>query len=154
MAAAQKRSRSDEFPRWEILGFEVAGIDRIELVEERQVGARDLHIHEVVHRHSRLGQSSLQTIKHELDFIFDFRRGLPGFRVQTNPPSQIQSITGKNAVAEGRLYRLLGRIEYFARGLRHGLRKCPAHAENSCKYECYEQKTKSAIHALPPFEFF
>jgi hypothetical protein len=34
MAAAQERCRSDEFPRWQVLGREVAFVNRIEFVEE------------------------------------------------------------------------------------------------------------------------
>jgi len=45
MAAAQERCRSDEFPRRKVLGREVALVNRIEFVEERQVRASDLHVH-------------------------------------------------------------------------------------------------------------
>src|SRR5277367_305375 len=152
MAAAQKRCCANEFPRWVVLGLEVAHVDGIKFVEQRQISAGNLDIHQIVHRHSCLSQSPLQAVEHQLDFIFDFRWRLSGFWVQPDSSGQVQGIPSQYPVAERRLYRLLRRIKNLAHSLRRGLRKCPTHTENSCKYECYGQKSRSAIHALPPFE--
>src|SRR5580698_8966576 len=72
--ATQKSGRSDKLARRQILGGEIALINGIEFVKERQIRAGNLHIHQVVHRHARLRQSPLQTIEHELDLILDFLR--------------------------------------------------------------------------------
>ena len=52
--ATQQRCGSNKLPRRKILGREVALINRVEFVEEAQVRARNLHVHQVVHRHSGL----------------------------------------------------------------------------------------------------
>ena len=151
MAAAQERACSDEFPCRIVFRGEVAFVDGVELVEEGQVGAGDLHVDEVVHGHAGLGQRAFQAIEHELDLILDFRRRLAGFRIEADSAGQVERIAGENSVAERGVNRFCGRIEHFSRGLRCGLRKCAVHAEDSCNDKSDDQKTESAIHAKPPF---
>src|SRR5580698_1416365 len=131
VAAAQKSGRSDKLARRQILSSEIALINRIELVEQRQIRARNLYVHQIVHRHARLGQSAFQAIEHELDLILDCRRRLARLWIQPDSSSQIKCVSGKYAVAEWGLHRFLRCIERFARALRHGLRKYSGNAENS-----------------------
>src|SRR5580704_9128816 len=54
MPPTKQRGRTNEFASGQILRCEITPIRRIELVVQRQIGAGDLHIDEIVHAHSRL----------------------------------------------------------------------------------------------------
>src|SRR6266852_6445012 len=100
---AQQRPRAHKLARRKILGCEIAAVNRIERIEERQVRARKLHIYQVVHSHARLCHHRFLPVQQILNLILDFLRRLSGFRIQPEPPRQVQRIPGKDSVAERKL---------------------------------------------------
>src|SRR5437763_14949331 len=63
MPTDQKGPRANKLARGVILSREVARVNRIEFLEERQVRACNLHVHQVVHGHPRLRQHFLFPIQ-------------------------------------------------------------------------------------------
>src|ERR1700726_4381135 len=59
MAAAEKCGCADELARGQVLDLEIRPIDTVKFVEEGEVGAGNLHIHQDVHSHIRLRQGGL-----------------------------------------------------------------------------------------------
>ncbi len=131
VTAAKERSGSDEFAGRQILGGEVAFVDGIELVEEREVSASDLDVDEVVHGHASLCESALEAVEHQFNFFVNLGGRLSGFRIETDSAGQIESVAGEDAVAERRLNGFLGRVERFAGGLGRGLRKRTTYADDA-----------------------
>src|SRR5215813_13877214 len=99
MRAAQQSPRSDESSRRKIL-LEIASINWVEFVVERNVGAEDLHSDQVVHSHSSLGQYVLNPVDHQPSLLFDIARNLVGLRVSAQPSGQIERVADHHAVAE------------------------------------------------------
>jgi len=114
MPADQDRSRTDEFARGIIFRREVTRINGIELLKQRQIRARDLHVHQIIHRHSRLSQDFFVPIKQEFDFVFYLLGNFARLRINPNSSCQIQCVSGKNSVAEWRLHWATSKFNHFA----------------------------------------
>src|SRR5437016_14559479 len=66
MSAAEKRSGPNKGPRGILLG-EIRFVYRIKFLEERQIGAGNLQVNKIVHRHSGLCQDVFFPIEQHLD---------------------------------------------------------------------------------------
>src|SRR4029077_17319656 len=85
MAATQQRGCSNELARGQVLGGEVGAVDSVELIEEREVRAGDLHVDQIVHGHASLLEGGLDLVEQNLDFVVDFGRRLARL-VQADAP--------------------------------------------------------------------
>src|SRR6267378_3189287 len=143
---AQQRPRAHKLARWKILGRKIASVNRIERIEERQVRARNLHIHQVVHGHARLRQHRFLSVQQILNLILDFLRRLSSFRIQSEPPRQVQRIPRKDSVAERKLRAQLPQLDSLSRCLRRSFRKRSVHCKNSRHRQSHHQKSCATIH--------
>src|SRR5882724_9145036 len=143
---AQQRPRAHKLARWKILGREVAPVNRIECIEERQVRARNLYIHQVVHGHAGLRQYGLLPVQQILNLILDFLRRLSSFRIQSEPPRQVQRIPRKDSVAERKLRAQLPQPDHLPRCLRGSFRKRSVHCKNSRHRQSHHQNSCATIH--------
>jgi hypothetical protein len=145
--ADEQRTRADELSRRIVLR-KIRLVNRVELAEQAQVRAGHLHVDQVVHGHARLRQNFLFAVEQILDFVFDLFRNFAGFRIDANSPGQIQRVSGKNAVAERRLYRPAGELDHFPRSLfRSGSGKSALHrGQNSSRHQNYKTQCHPAIH--------
>src|SRR5216683_2588259 len=150
MAAAQERSRSDEFPRRQIFGREVALVDRIKLFEQRQISAGDLHVHQVIHGHPGLRQHFFVAIQQQLDFVFNLFRRFSRLRIQPDAPCKVQCVPRENRVAERCLHGFLRKVDRFSRRLYGYLRKSSLQGKNSSHRQDHHQETDATIHGCPP----
>src|SRR5437868_4062390 len=71
VSAAEKRSCPNKGARGILLG-EIGFVYRIKFLEERQIGAGNLHVNKIVHRHSGLCEDVFFPIEQNLDFVLDF----------------------------------------------------------------------------------
>src|SRR5260370_9234873 len=134
MPTPQQRSRSEEFPRWQVFSREVALVNGIELLEERQVRACNLYVHQVVHGHPGLRQDRLLPVQQVLYLVFNLLRRFPRPRIQPDPASEIESIPRQNRVAEGQLRGLILEIDCFSRGLYRDLSKSSDYGKYSSRH--------------------
>src|SRR5258708_3888359 len=88
----QERPRSDEFARGIILGREVARVNGIEFLEQRQIRARNLHVHQIIHGHPRLSQDFFFAIQQHFGFVFYLFWNFARLRINPNPPRKVQRI--------------------------------------------------------------
>src|SRR5438552_19023003 len=117
MAAAQDSRGANKLARRELLR-EVGLVDGVELVEERQVGAGNLYINEIVHRHAGLRQNVFLTVKQQLDLVLDFLRRL-SILVEPDSARQVESIPRQNRIAEWSRDCFARQVDRLARALRH-----------------------------------
>src|SRR6267378_3964706 len=148
----KERPRTDEFARGIIFRREVARVNGIELLEQRQIRARDLHVHQIIHRHSRLSQDFFFAIEQHFDFVFYFFWNFARLRINADSSRQVECVARKNRVAEWRLHGAACEFDHFECRLRRRLRKRPAYRKNSCHRQNHHEETDATIHELPPFE--
>src|SRR6266446_905430 len=150
MAAAQERSRSDEFPRRQIFGREVALVDRIKLFEQRQISAGDLHVHQVIHGHSGLRQLFFFNVPQHTDIYTLSPRRFSRLWIQPDAPCKVQRVPRENRVAERCLRGFLRKVDRFSRRLYGHLRKSSLQGKNSSHRQDHHQETDATIHGCPP----
>src|ERR1700730_1787536 len=144
MATAQQRGYADELARGQVLGREVGSIGSVEFVVERQVGAGDLNIDEVIHGHPGLLESGLDLVEQNLDFVGDFGGGLARF-IQADASCEGKRGAGQNAVTERQLRIGIGKVDGAAAWLRRGLGESAANREEPSCGKQKECKTCSSI---------
>src|SRR6202521_5449927 len=152
MSAPQERSGADEFPRRQVLGREVALVNRIEFFEKRQVRACNLDVHQVVHGHPGLRQHRLLPVQQVLDLVLNLLRRFSRLRIQAEPPRQIECVSRQDRVAERQLCGLIRKVDRLLGGLYRNLRKRATYGKNSTYRQNYREETDATIHTLPPFE--
>src|ERR1700676_916595 len=143
--AAKPRPCTDKRARGKILA-EVGLVDGIELLEQGEVGAEHLNVHDIVHGHSSLRERAFHAVEHELCFVVNFGRRLAGFRIESDSSGEVQRVCSQNAVAVRRLYDFLGCIEAFSRGLRGRLGENAVSGQKSGHEKRGEREHDSAIH--------
>src|SRR5205809_400581 len=90
-AATQERAGADEGAGGEILD-EVGAVNLVELFVQGEVGTKNLHRDEVVHRHVGFLQSRLHSVEQEVDFFLELDGWFAGFGIDADPSRQIESI--------------------------------------------------------------
>src|SRR5882672_3359281 len=117
MAAPQDSRSANKLARRVFLR-KVGLIDWIELVEERQVGTGNLHVNEIVHRHTGLRQNVFLTVKQQLYLVLNFLGG-PSVFVEPDSACQVKSIPRQNGIAEWSRDCFARQVDRLARALRH-----------------------------------
>jgi len=145
MAAAQQGAGADESARRKILG-EIGAIGGVEFVVVSEVSAINLNLDEVVHGHTCSAEGGLVSVEKIFDFIFDFLGRLSSLGVETDVTGEIERVPGKNGVAEGRLNRLLRKVDSAALGLSFTLRKCAANGEDGREAKGNKQNPHTTVH--------
>jgi len=92
MAATKQRRHPNKFSRRQFLSSEITAVGRVEFVVEGKIGASNLHVHEIVHRHARFHEGVLHMIQKQFDFFVEVSRGVSGFRINANASRYVQRI--------------------------------------------------------------
>src|SRR5260370_14635367 len=90
MAATKQRRYPNKFSRRQFLSSEITAVGRVEFVVEGKIGASNLHVHEIVHRHARFHEGVLHIIQKQFDFFFKVLRPVSAFQINPNPPRYTQ----------------------------------------------------------------
>ena len=102
MPAAEDGRHANELPRGKFFG-EVALINGVEFVVVGKIGARDLHIDQIVHRETGLTEERLVGSHEVDDLVLDLVGRFASLRIKPDIPGNIQRIPYQNGVAEGGL---------------------------------------------------
>src|ERR1700730_17092653 len=100
----EERSGSDEGAGGKILA-DVRAINLVELFVQGEVGTKDLHRDQVVHRHFGFVQSRLHSVEQESDLFLDIFGRFAGLRIDADPSRQIKSIADEHSITEGQCVR-------------------------------------------------
>src|SRR5262245_54802513 len=108
-AAAQERARADERARREA-PLEVGRVGAVEEVVEREVGAEDRHLHEVVHAEAGELELLPEVVEHRAHLLLGVRGRLACRGVHAERAGDEVEAAGEDAVAEGQCVGAAGEV--------------------------------------------
>src|SRR5579859_2115028 len=120
MRAKKQRPRADKRARRKIMR-EICAVNRIELLEQRDVRAKHLHKNKILHRERRAGKGAAKTIEHEANFPFDIGGNFLRRRIQAQVAAHVERIANQHAIRKRQRAESRGRRKVNALGSRwHG----------------------------------